>query len=240
MKIGVTLPTFSPDAGAVLDAARGAEAAGLHGVFSFDHQWPLGHPERPSLSVHPVLGAVAAVTEAIGVGTLVARIGILPDEVLVASIEGLRAIAGDRVIAGLGTGDEASEPEHIRYGLPYLGVASRLERLRAVVERLRAAGIETWVGGGSAATNLMAQAVGATLNLWDASPERIARTVAKSSVPVTWGGPVPGSAGEAASQLRNLGEAGATWAVWAWPSSLERVCEAAALAGVELGGAGRQ
>jgi alkanesulfonate monooxygenase SsuD/methylene tetrahydromethanopterin reductase-like flavin-dependent oxidoreductase (luciferase family) len=235
VKIGVTLPTFSPDATAVLDAARAAESAGIHGVFSFDHQWPLGHPERPSLSVYPMLGAVAAVTHGLSVGTLVARVGLLPDDVVVASIESLRVIAGDRVIAGLGTGDDASEPEHTRYGLPYLGVASRLERLRGVIERLRAGGIETWVGGGSAATNLTAQAAGASLNLWDAPPERIAKAVARSPVPITWGGPLRGGASEAAAQLQALREAGAAWAVWAWPSSLDLVCAAAALAGLELG-----
>ena len=70
-----------------LDAARRAEELGLDGVFVFDHLWPLGAPERPALSAFPVLGAVAAATEpGAASGPLVARIGLVPDEVLVAEL----------------------------------------------------------------------------------------------------------------------------------------------------------
>jgi alkanesulfonate monooxygenase SsuD/methylene tetrahydromethanopterin reductase-like flavin-dependent oxidoreductase (luciferase family) len=237
VRIGVTLPTFTTDAGAVLEAARAAEAAGLHGIFSFDHQWPLGHPERPSLSAYPVLGAVGAATSSIAIGTLVARVGLLPDEVVAASLGSLAAIVGERLIAGLGTGDAASEPEHTRYGLPYYGVATRLGRLAHLADRLGSLGIECWIGGGSPATNRTADEAGVTLNFWGTSPERIVGLVERLEVPVTWGGPVPGGAGEAAELLGRLRDAGATWAVWAWPRSLELVREAAARAGIVLEGA---
>src|ERR1700722_11473141 len=104
MRVGVTLPTFRDDA-VVLDAARRAEEAGLDGVFVFDHIWPLGRPDRPALSAFPVLGAVCAVTERVSVGPLVARIGLVPEDVLVAEFASLSHLAPGRVIAALGTGD---------------------------------------------------------------------------------------------------------------------------------------
>lgn len=237
MKLGVTLPTFSADGQAPLRAAALAEAAGLHGVFSFDHQWPLGHPERPSMSVYPTLGAVAASTTSIRVGTLVARIGLLPDEVVLTSLRGLKLILGDRLIAGLGTGDDASEPEHSRYGLPYFGADDRHERLRRAVERLAGdEAIETWVGGGGASTNEVVRQDGVSLNLWGASPQRVARMKERLGVPITWGGPVPRDHARAVAELRALQEAGATWVVWAWPSSLEAVRSAACEVGIALAG----
>lgn len=235
MRLGVTLPTFSTDGMAPARAAVLAEEAGLHGVFSFDHQWPLGHPGRPSMSVFPTLGAVAASTDSIRVGTLVARIGLLPDEVVLASLEGLAQILGDRLIAGLGTGDDASEPEHSRYGLPYFGAADRHERLSRAIERLATGGIETWIGGGRPSTNDVARRCGVALNLWGAPPDRVGRVGARLGLPITWGGPVPRDVAGAVAQLRGLEEAGATWAVWAWPSSLAAVLAAAAEAGISLG-----
>lgn len=232
----MTLPSFSPDAGGVLGTAMEAEAAGLHGIFCFDHQFPLGHPERPSLSIYPVLAAVAAVTDRITIGSLVARIGLLPDEVVAASIESLHAMVGDRLIAGLGTGDEESEPEHARYGIPYLGAAARIDSLEQVAGRLCGQGIECWVGAGRDVTNEVAKRCHATLNFWGARPERLRRAAANLGVAVSWGGPLPDSAEEAAATLIALGEAGATWAVWGWPSSLDLVVQAAGLARIELAG----
>ncbi|MHB1987919.1 MAG: LLM class flavin-dependent oxidoreductase [Acidimicrobiales bacterium] len=239
MRIGVTLPTFSSDAGGVITAARAAERAALHGVFSFDHQWPLGHPERPSLSIYPVLGAVAASTERIQVGTFVARVGLLPDEVVLASIESLHAALGNRLIAALGVGDEASAPEHERYGLPFLGSSARLESLSSVLGRLSRLGIECWVGVGSkvpsrSAIGQAATDCGASLNFWEASPEQIAAACAVSTVPVTWGGALPPSAEDAARTLVALRDVGAAWAVWGWPRSLDIVIKAANRAGITL------
>jgi alkanesulfonate monooxygenase SsuD/methylene tetrahydromethanopterin reductase-like flavin-dependent oxidoreductase (luciferase family) len=235
VQLGVTLPTFTDAPVAVLEAAEAAEAAGVHGVFCFDHLWPLGHPERPSLSIYPMLGAVGARTARLRLGSLVARVGLLPDAVVAASMEGLRAIVGERLIAGLGTGDEASRPEHDRNGLPYLGRNARLDSLSALIERLSGGGIECWIGGGGARTDDVARRSGAALNLWDASPERVSVVRARSGGPVTWGGPIPGTAEEAAAQLVALDAAGATWVVWAWPSSIDRVVEAARLAEIALG-----
>lgn len=240
MRIGVTLPTFTPDAGGAAEAAIAAEQAGLHGVFSFDHLWPLGHPARPSLSIYPMLGAVAALTGRIRVGSLVARVGLLPDEVVAASLESLHLSLGDRLIAGIGVGDQASAPEHERNGIPYLGVRPREESLSLLLRRLSRRGIECWVGAGTlhaaarSATARVASETGVSVNFWQITADELTEAGRSCQVPVTWAGSFPKALDEATETLRRLREAGASWAVWAWPSSLDLVVEAAHGAGVEL------
>lgn len=234
MRLGLTLPTFSRDAAALLERAEAAEAAGVHGLFCFDHLWPLGHPERPSFALYPVLGAVAARTEQIAIGSLVARVGLLPDAVLAASIEGLHAIVGDRLIAGVGLGDRLSVAEHDRNGIARIGRRDRELSLAWLLERLASSGIERWVGAGRPPTNEVARRAGATLNLWQASPAEVAEAAERSGLPVTWGGSLPEGAGEAAEMLVSLERAGASWVVWGWPRSIETLVEAARRAGIAL------
>ncbi|MGH9172532.1 MAG: LLM class flavin-dependent oxidoreductase [Acidimicrobiales bacterium] len=239
MRVGITLPTFARQAAGALGAATEAQRLGLHGVFVFDHLWPMGDPSRPSLSVFPVLGAVAARTDRIALGTLVARVGLVPDEVVLASLEGLSRIAPGRVIAGVGTGDKASEPENERLGIPMLSPASRRAGLRAIAEQLQADGVECWVGAGAEASNDVARDLNLTLNLWDVPAETVAAEVARGTT-VSWAGPLPAEAGSAAAKLRELAEAGAGWVVWGWPRSLQSVVDACRDAGLELEGERRR
>lgn len=229
MRLGVTLPSFHDGAAPALDAARQAEALGLDGVFAFDHLWPLGHRERPVLSVFPLLGAVAAVTSRIQLGPLVARVGLVPDDVLVAQLLSLHGMAPGRVIAGLGTGDERSAAENRAYGIPYGRADERRLSVLACGRRLRQAGVTVWVGGGSVATSELAAELGAALNLWQGQPAALAALQVRSEV--TWAGPVPGTVPELAEWLAELERAGATWAVCAWPASLETLAEAARVRG---------
>ena len=48
LKVGLTLPQFGEDPEACIEVARQAEAAGLDGVFVFDHLWAIGRPDRPA------------------------------------------------------------------------------------------------------------------------------------------------------------------------------------------------
>jgi alkanesulfonate monooxygenase SsuD/methylene tetrahydromethanopterin reductase-like flavin-dependent oxidoreductase (luciferase family) len=233
VRIGITLPTFSPDAHGVIDTARAAEQSGLHGVFVFDHLWPMGDPSRPAMSVHPTVAAVLVSTEQICVGTLVSRIGLLPEEVVTASLLGLHHIGGDRFIAAVGTGDRASADENERLGVPYEGSERRQASLRRVTGQLRDAGVETWIGGGEPATNDVARDTGATLNLWAATPQRLLAEKDLGAT-VSWAGPLPKDRTKAAETLRAVYEAGATWAVWGWPASLDTVVEVVTAAGLGL------
>jgi hypothetical protein len=64
------------------------------------------------------------------------------------------------------------------------------------------------------------------VNLWEGDSSQVAETSA-AGMEVTWAGPIGDSAPEATARLRQLAAAGATWAVCAWPDSLEMVAEAA-------------
>jgi len=223
VRVGVTLPTFRADA-AVLDAARAAESAGLDGVFVFDHLWPIGAPHRPALSAFPVLGAVAAVTRRVWVGPLVARVGMVPDALLAAQLLSVARMAPGRFVAALGTGDSKSAPENVAFGLPYPAAAQRRAALATVARQVAAQGVPVWVGGGSAATEALAVALGAAVNLWQARPEQVAAAASRGEV--TWGGALPADRAGATEQLAALAAAGASWAVCVWPASLAALAEA--------------
>lgn len=233
MKVGVTLPQFSPDASAVLDAARRVEAVGLDGVFVFDHLWPMGQPSRPALSAFPLLGALAAHTRSLTVGTLVARVGLLPDDVLLSSLHTVARLAPGRFVAGLGTGDKLSRAENQAYGLAYPSAPARREALGRCLDALARSGLPAWVGcgdGTSARMVALARDHGATVNLWGSSipPERLSELARLG--PITWGGEMGSSPSDVAGRLSGLRHAGVAWAVCSWPRppvTLEQLVQAA-------------
>ena len=226
MKVGITLPQFQDEADSALEAARHAQALGIDGVFCFDHLWPMGQPDRPVLSLTPLLGALVASTSTIAVGTLVARVGLLPDEMLVAVLSSLSALSNGRLIAGIGTGDRLSRAENEAYGLPFESADRRRARLAIVASAVRNLGIPVWVGGGFPQNVELARSVGAAINLWESPTSDVAQ-LAATGIEVTWGGPIGDTLPEAADHLRQLSAAAATWAVCAWPDSIEMVAEAA-------------
>ncbi len=189
MRVGVTLPSFRDDT-AALDSARQAEDLGLDGVFVFDHLWPLGRPDRPALSAFPLLGALCAITTRVSVGPLVARIGLVPDDVLVAEFASLARMAPGRVIAALGTGDSKSATENQAYGIAFAPADERRLALEACAQRIVALGVPVWIGGGSTVTTDMAARIGVAVNMWEGQPAALAAYAARGEV--TWGGPVPG------------------------------------------------
>jgi Luciferase-like monooxygenase len=232
VKVGLMLPTFRDTPGEALSIAGQAEMVGLDGVFVYDHLWPMGQPSRPALSPFPLLGAIAASTTTLAIGTLVARIGIVPDETLVAEFAALSSLAPGRVIAGLGTGDHLSADENRAYGLAFPPAHERRQALAFCAGRLLEMGLIVWVGGLSRATVEVAERVGAAANFWQATPERVALQAVRSEV--TWAGMVRGDGGDevldAAHLLavcRPLVSAGASWVVFGWPVPLDELAVAA-------------
>ena len=57
MKVGLVVPSFRTDADTALDTAARSEAAGIHGVFVYDHLFPMGSPERPAVPCFPLSAA---------------------------------------------------------------------------------------------------------------------------------------------------------------------------------------
>jgi alkanesulfonate monooxygenase SsuD/methylene tetrahydromethanopterin reductase-like flavin-dependent oxidoreductase (luciferase family) len=221
--------------------ARQAEQAGLDGVFVFDHMWPLGQPERPALHGPTLAAALAAATSRVVVGTLVARVGLIPDAVLVKSLATTASVAGPgRFIAGLGTGDRANREENLAYGVPFAPAAERLASLAWCLRALRDQGVTTWAGGLSPALVEVAAREADAWNGWGIGLDRftaLARGL-PAGVEATWAGQVLvgrdraeaeakrerlgdrpglvwGTPSDLADHLAALAAAGATWAVCA-------------------------
>jgi len=135
----VVLPLFSGDPGRVIEVARESEDLGFDGVFAFDHFFPPGGPpEAPSLEVFTTLAAVAASTERVAVGTLVARASLRPVGLLAKTAAWLDAASGGRLILGIGTGDGTDRAEHDTYGIPMFGRDDRRAHLEETLEALGA------------------------------------------------------------------------------------------------------
>ncbi len=209
MKLGVLLPTFRNGARDAFDAASLAVDAGLDGVFAYDHLWPMGSPQRPSLAPFPLLAAIARRHTDLIVGPLVARIGLVGTGHLVRQFATLETLAPRRVICALGTGDKLSAPENEAYDVAVLAPQRRRELLAETAAAL-APTMSVWIGAGAAATNALARDLGVALNVWDAPAERV-RELSKNGE-VTWAGPGSNDVG---AQLSALRDAGATWAVFA-------------------------
>ncbi len=217
MKVGVLLPTFRHGASDAFHAAAHAARAGVDGVFAYDHLWPMGHPERPSLAPFLVLAAVASREVSLDVGPLVARVGLVGSDVLVQQFRTLATIAPGRVIAALGTGDKLSEAENDAYGLARTSATQRRERLEEVARALSNE-MEVWIGGGAPATNHLARELAVTLNLWDQPAEVIAGESPRGAT--NWSG---NPRDDLERQLDELALAGSTWAVFAPTVDLARL-----------------
>ena len=177
MRLGLTLPSFVEDPDGPLEVARAAEAAGLHGVFVYDHLFrtALTGEMRPALECAALLGAVAAETERISIGTLVARGTLRPPAQLAAAMDTVLRIAGPRVLVGVGAGDEQSRGEMETFGFDFGSEADRVMALRRTLRALRDRGYPVWVGGRARHVGLLAAEGADGWNRWGVSVETFAR-----------------------------------------------------------------
>jgi alkanesulfonate monooxygenase SsuD/methylene tetrahydromethanopterin reductase-like flavin-dependent oxidoreductase (luciferase family) len=177
VRIGLTLPSFVEDPEVPLGVARAAEAAGVHGIFVYDHLFRTGATGtlRPAVECFALLGAVAAETQRIAIGTLVARATLRPPATLAAALDTAARIAGPRLLVGVGAGDEESRAEMETFGLPFGSEADRVMALRATLRVVRGRGYPVWVGGRARHVGLVAAEGADGWNRWGGSPENFAR-----------------------------------------------------------------
>ncbi len=243
VKVGLTLPSFRDDPERIFDIAAAAEAADLDAVFAYEHLFRLGpHGRRPSHDLWATLGAVAAVTRRVRVGSLVARATLRPAAVLAHSFATLQRVSDGRALAVLGAGDAESRAENEEFGVSFGSLADRVGALRAAAAATRAAGVETWIGG-SHPRVLAACDQADGWNRWAGSVEAFAREAAavlsvQPDATLTWGGlvvldvdddaardkaarlgasstAITGSPVTVAQTIAPYVEAGATWVVLA-------------------------
>jgi alkanesulfonate monooxygenase SsuD/methylene tetrahydromethanopterin reductase-like flavin-dependent oxidoreductase (luciferase family) len=207
VKIGLTLPSFVEDPEIPIAVARAAEAAELDAVFVFDHMWRGSPPtRRPALECFALLGAVAAETTRIQVGTLVARATLRPAATLANCFLSAQRVSNGRLIAGIGAGDSKSRAENEAFGLEFGTMEDRIGALHDAVRASEGGDYPVWVGGHVAQVReIVALADG--WNGWGGTPskfandEKLVRDVAPDAT-ITWGGLVLTGGSDAAAQSK--------------------------------------
>ncbi len=221
IRVGLALPSFVEDPEIPITVARAAEAAELDGVFVYDHLFRGDPPDRrPALECFALLGAVAAETSRIHVGTLVARASLRPAATLANSLATAQRVSGGRVIAGIGAGDSQSRAENEAFGLDFGTLVDRVQALHDAVRANAGNGYPVWVGGRAAQVREIV-AIADGWNAWGLDPQRfseqaaLVRAVAPKAE-LTWGGlarPLDEGAAGLADRVRAYVDAGATWII---------------------------
>jgi F420-dependent oxidoreductase-like protein len=135
VRFGVTLPQIKRSWTEAREAAVEFDRLGFDSVWVCDHLYGVPLPSLPILEAWTELAAVAAVTERVGLGTLVTPPFFRNPAVLAKQIATLDQISNGRAIAGLGTG--WFDAEFKGYGLPFPPVRERLAALEETIEILR-------------------------------------------------------------------------------------------------------
>jgi alkanesulfonate monooxygenase SsuD/methylene tetrahydromethanopterin reductase-like flavin-dependent oxidoreductase (luciferase family) len=221
IRVGLTLPSFVDDPEIPIGVAHAAEAAGLDGVFVYDHMWRGDPPNRRSaLECFALLGAIAAETERVHIGTLVARATLRPPATLANAFATADRVSGGRVIAAIGAGDSQSREETEAFGLEFGSMVDRVTALHDAVRAVAGLGIPVWVGGRAAQVREIV-AIADGWNSWGTEPERFAeqgalvRDIAPGAT-LTWGGlarPLDEGATTLAERLQPYADAGAEWLI---------------------------
>ena len=143
-KFGVQLPNFSGFDSAdlfehVAGLATATEAAGFDSVWVMDHFFqlpPLGGPDQPMLEAYTLLGALAARTSRVQLGTLVTGVTYRNPAILAKIVTTLDVISRGRAI--LGIGGAWYDVEHQALGVDFPRAGVRLDMLEEAVQVCRA------------------------------------------------------------------------------------------------------
>lgn len=132
---GVTVPQIKRTWEEARAAAVEFEAMGYDSLWVCDHLYGPQSPQIPILEAWSLLAALAAVTSRVELGTLVTPAGLRNPAQLGKVIATVDAIAGGRVIAGLGAGWMMRE--FTDFGVPFLSIRERLGQLRETIQLLK-------------------------------------------------------------------------------------------------------
>jgi alkanesulfonate monooxygenase SsuD/methylene tetrahydromethanopterin reductase-like flavin-dependent oxidoreductase (luciferase family) len=142
MKVGVQLPETEWVARwpQLREMARTAEEIGLDSIWVGDHLLYRddGLPSRGPWEAWSTLAAIAAATERIELGPLVAATSFHNPAMLAKQAATVDEISGGRLVLGLGAG--WNEPEYLAYGFPFDHRVSRFEEAFTIIRTLLADG----------------------------------------------------------------------------------------------------
>src|SRR2546423_3162066 len=146
IRLGLQIPSFTypgvPDDALferVSEIAVTAEESGFDSVWVMDHfyQLPLlGPPTLNMLESYTLLGALAARTKSVQLGTLVTGVTYRNPAALAKEVTTLDVISRGRAILGIGAA--WFDVEHEGYGVTFPPVGERMDRLAEAVRSCRA------------------------------------------------------------------------------------------------------
>jgi probable F420-dependent oxidoreductase len=138
LRVGVQLPEVERDVRwpEFLVMAGAAEEVGFDSVWVGDHLLYRGdgRPERGPWDAWVVLSAIAAATERVHLGPLVACAAFHPPGILARMAAGVDEVSGGRFVFGIGAG--WNETEFRAFGVPFERRAARFEESFDIVRRL--------------------------------------------------------------------------------------------------------
>ena len=138
LRVGIQLPEVERDVRwpEYLTMARTAEAVGFDSIWVGDHYLYRGdgRPERGPWEAWTLLAALAAVTERVRIGPLVACLNFHEPAVLAKLAATVNEIGGGRLVFGMGAGWNRTEFD--AFGIPYDHRASRFVEAFDIVRRL--------------------------------------------------------------------------------------------------------
>jgi probable F420-dependent oxidoreductase len=139
VRLGIQLPEVEREVGwpEYAAMARAAEEAGFDSIWLGDHLL-YDDPPRGPHEVWTMLAALAAVTERVQLGPLVACTAFHPPAVLAKMAATVDQVSGGRLILGLGAG--WNRREFAAFDLPYDRRVARFEEAFAIIRELLAGG----------------------------------------------------------------------------------------------------
>lgn len=127
IKFGLFLPQVGVPFAVIKERAQLADRLGYHSIWFVDHMWSRGLPDLDHLEAWTLMSATAAVTERLGIGTLVLCNSYRNPAFLAKMAASLDNVSNGRMLLGLGAG--WMDEEYRAYGYPFPSVRVRLEQL---------------------------------------------------------------------------------------------------------------
>jgi alkanesulfonate monooxygenase SsuD/methylene tetrahydromethanopterin reductase-like flavin-dependent oxidoreductase (luciferase family) len=232
-RLGLILPTFPqdraelPDAAALSDLCRRAEAGGATALWACDHLYWHG----PALEALSALGVAAAATSHVAIGTCILQLPLRHATSVAKEAASLAHLSGGRLVLGVGVGTHPGE--YAAAGVAF-GIRGRLlddgidtlhrawaQSTGAPYAQLPAPGpIPIWVGGSSeAALRRAAQRGDGWIPLF-VPPDEYRAALGRLDKEAERAGRDPGAVARATVAFVSVGGAGADERGLAWMSSL--------------------
>ena len=145
-RFGLQIPNFTYPGvddrdlfAAIAEIAGAADESGFDSVWVMDHFYQIsmvGPRSDPMLEAYTLLGAIAARTRKVSLGTMVTGVTYRNPALLAKQVTTLDIVSAGRAILGIGAA--WNDEEHAGYGFGYPPIAERLDRLEEALQICRA------------------------------------------------------------------------------------------------------